>query len=370
MLNNTAPTSELVKQCSLRFVAPGDNGPTQVRAKCTSDQAERIQVISSESPQRFDVVQITMKNDNGSPLNMSGIVIDISPAKGEYKLNIELCKPAAESSQENIHAPQIERQLQQMSVLLESTIEEQAERLDQVRAGQTNLMASGSNTTDVTSAAYLESALEAGGDYFECSRLSDDQYGFFVADVSGHDLGVAYTTGALRALAASFINETLSVSETMLLMNSALKKFLPIGQYVTACYAKYDSAYSTLDLISAGHPPALLQRCTGEIETCDLVGDILGMFETVRCQAAHYDVSPKDRLFLYTDGLIEGYSDTNGRTLSRKAGMALLNAQLQHHAETSIGKIPSQIVRDFRQKDRSGEADDMVLLGVEFRAES
>lgn len=73
-------------------------------------------------------------------------------------------------------------------------------------------------------------------------------------------LGVANLTGALKALSVSFTSDGLFVDETAFMLNAALGKFLCKHQYATACYVKYFRSSGRVEILSAAHPAALLQR--------------------------------------------------------------------------------------------------------------
>ena len=142
----------------------------------------------------------------------------------------------------------------------------------------------------INTAVRFEPAFEAGGDFYEIVELDEGEYGLMVADISGHDLSVAYLTGALKALTASFTSEALSVDETMLMFNTALRKFLDPGRYATASYVKYSKNRQEIDLINAGHPWALFLPAAGRPHYIELSGDILGMHETISCESVRLDV--------------------------------------------------------------------------------
>ena len=203
---------------------------------------------------------------------------------------------------------------------LRQVVASQGGRLGQVRSGQDRLLADPRAFPELQVAVRYESALEAGGDFYDIVRLSENSFGLLVADVSGHDLGVAYLTGALKALTASFTSDALSVQDTMVMLNSALNKFLDVGQYVTACYARVCLSEMRIDIITAGHPAPLLQSPDGQVRYLDSVGDVLGMFDVVTFDHRSFPIQPGDRLFMFTDGLTENYPDPMGRPMSRLNG--------------------------------------------------
>ncbi|MBN1765807.1 MAG: fused response regulator/phosphatase [Sedimentisphaerales bacterium] len=260
------------------------------------------------------------------------------------------------------------RQLRKQTSMLEGLVENQLERLSQVRNGQVSLLTDPSQFRQIKAAVRFLPALEAGGDFYDIVQLSDNDFGFLVADVAGHDLGTAYLTGALKALTVSFTNETLSVVETFVMLNNALLKFLDTGQYATACYVKYSKANSEIDIINAGHPNPLLHLSDGSIYYTDLVGDVLGMFETITCGIQRIKVNPGDRLYMFTDGLTEGYPNAAGKTGNRSFGARRLQEQVSliNQRQFSITRSVDYIVDELLNECSGTIEDDVVVLGAEF----
>ncbi len=258
------------------------------------------------------------------------------------------------------------RQLKNQAAGMAKVIAEQESRLDQVRDGQENLLANPDDFTDINVAVKFVPAYEAGGDFYDIVRLGDNYYGFVVADVAGHDLGTAYLTGALKALTVSFTNETLTVSDSMVMMNMALGRFLQAGQYASACYVKYSRTNSTIDIINAGHPAALLQREDGSTEYINLVGDVLGIHDTVICNSRQIVVKPSQRLFLYTDGLTESCPNAEGKTGQRVVGEKYLSQQVTAKRTMPLKKAVDSIIEELLELNNGQVDDDVMLMAIEF----
>lgn len=249
---------------------------------------------------------------------------------------------------------------------LQQLVASQGGRLGQVRSGQNRLLADPRAFPELQVALRYESTLEAGGDFYDIVRLSEDSFGLLVADVSGHDLGVAYLTGALKALTASFTSEALSVHDTMVMLNSALNKFLDAGQYVTACYARVSLSEMRIDIITAGHPAPLLQSPDGQVRYLDAVGDVLGMFDVVTFDHRSFAIQPGDRLFMFTDGLTENYPDPSGRCMSRLNGEKYLARGICALRGKPLRQVVDDVVDELLGLCGMQVGDDVILMGIEF----
>lgn len=250
--------------------------------------------------------------------------------------------------------------------LLEELTLEQDERLQEVRVGQEQLLPRPEDFADLDLAVEFRPAHVAGGDFYEVKRLAEDEIALFVADVSGHDLSMPFITGALKALTASFLNEVLSPVETMIQLNASLLRFLTDGRFVSACYARLSLSQMTVELINAGHPYPLLQRRGRTPEPIELVGDVLGMFDTARFETVQCDVRPGDRLFLYTDGLTEGFPDTHGRRGRALQGLARVRELLDGHGSGPLDDAVRNTVAALQREAGAVLDDDVLLMGIEF----
>ncbi len=256
--------------------------------------------------------------------------------------------------------------LRQQSWQLEQLLELQSQRLEEVRSGQERLLVDPASFTQIKTAVRFQPAYEAGGDFYDIVKLGPESYGLIVADVAGHDLGTAYLTGALKALVASFTNDSLTVQETMMMLNSSLNKFLAEDQYATVCYLKYNTSDNTINIVSAGHPGPVLQKNKQKPEQVVLCGDVLGMHEVVNCDSVNLQMEEGDRLFLFSDGLIESYPDQNGITGNRTIGLNNLMKQIENAQSATITHAVDTLVRDLIQNCEALIDDDIVLMGIEF----
>ena len=233
----------------------------------------------------------------------------------------------------------------------DSIIRAQADRLGQVKDAQRRMLVAPEDLPEARFGVWYVPVLEAGGDFYDVLDLGAGVTGYFVADVSGHDLGAGFITSSLKALLRQNAAPERDPADTLAAMNGVLRAITPSELFLTAVYARRTGP--------AGHPPALLCR-EGRVELLDLPGDVLGMFEHVELGRREIDVRPGDRLYLYSDGLLEktpgrigsiqGNLDRLARAGERSAALPIAGA-VEAMAAALLGAAPP--------------ADDVVLLGVE-----
>jgi phosphoserine phosphatase RsbU/P len=262
----------------------------------------------------------------------------------------------------HIEQTQKRRILHEQPRMLEGVISNQSSRLDQVRTGQTQLLADPAAFPEIQCAVRFQPALEAGGDFYDIVRLGQQCYGFLVADVAGHDLATAYLTGAMKALTVSFTNESLTPHETMLMLNSSLNRFFAPEQYATAIYLKFSQADMTIEIANAGHPNPIIQRAEGRSFFLEMVGDVLGMFDIVECQVQKIKVNTGDRIYLFSDGLLENWPGAG----NRQEGANKLSQKIAERHKAPLNFLVTSVVDELISDCGGRVDDDLVLMGIEF----
>ncbi len=241
-------------------------------------------------------------------------------------------------------------------------VEKQRARLEELRNAQQSILVRPEDCPDASFAVYYEPLEGAGGDFYDVVPVDSQAYGYFVADVSGHGVSAAFLTSAIKALLRQYTGPLFSPEDTLRGVDSVMRQMLGEEQYLTACYARLNHRTRRLSVISAGHPPAILVSQNGKVETLAMNSEPLGLFSSVVLQRKDLRVSPGDRLFLYSDGLIE--STPGG---GRRAGMERLVESCVRHRNVPLAEAPDRIAGDFWPDARQA-CDDLLLLAVEVRS--
>jgi phosphoserine phosphatase RsbU/P len=240
-------------------------------------------------------------------------------------------------------------------------IEAQAQRLAQIQDAQQALLVLPSELPEAGFAVRFEPILEAGGDFYDVLHVGGTTFDYIVADVSGHDLGTSYITSALKALLSQNCNLVNSPAESLTMINSVLCRILSGGTHITAGFARLDRERGVLRYINAGHPAPVLMRAGGGTEIPQPSGDILGVFDSVWFETLEIAVQPGDRLFMYTDGLIEGFGDEK---MTREEGLTRLATTCEAHRGLPLTQTVDQI-HDALTGAGLPKGDDTILLALE-----
>jgi phosphoserine phosphatase RsbU/P len=150
-------------------------------------------------------------------------------------------------------------------------------------------------------------ALQVAGDFYDFFALPDGRFAFSIGDVSGKGIPAALFMGSCRTLCRHLAKEGLPPAQVLAKLNSALADENPTCMFVTLIYGVLTPATGEVTLISAGHPPPVLRRVDGSVETITLPSGRLLGYPGPRLQFVEKKMSldPGEALVFFTDGLIE-----------------------------------------------------------------
>lgn len=243
----------------------------------------------------------------------------------------------------------------------QALIAQQSERLQQLRQAQEAILVQPDDLPDAHFAVFYRPMHEAGGDFYDIVKIGEGIHGYFVADISGHDIGASFITAAVKALIRQNAGPLFTPEETLRVMNSVLGTIVSEGQFITAVYAYLNRRKAKLSIVSAGHPPLIHIPVHGQVQSMDLRGDILGAFETVSLGCRELEVARGDRFLLLSDGLLE-YQQ--GRVSTQIQGVTGLLDACEAVRSRPLPDMVNGVVEHLIP-DPADVRDDLLLLGVE-----
>lgn len=181
-------------------------------------------------------------------------------------------------------------------------------------------------------------------------NLPDGRVVLVVGDVMGHGVSAAAAMGRLRITAKALAGHASDPADLLAELDACAQE---TGIELATClYTVYDPATGRARIASAGHPPPLVLRPDGTVQSVeDVLGVPLGVggcpFRTREIELPEHAV-----LALYTDGLIEA----RGRDID--AGLDALRAELA----ASSGSLESMADRILARLVPGPAADDTVLV--------
>jgi len=132
------------------------------------------------------------------------------------------------------------------------------------------------------------------------------------------------------------------------------------GRYLTMVLCVLDTITGTLRIASAGHPPCVLLRGGDAVEIPDVGGYPIAMLDDVDYEDAVVQLDPGDRLFLFSDGVLEQFDGAATQQFGRKR---LLDS-LKSRGRTPADRVVSEVIDDVAAWAGSRAFEDDVSLVV------
>jgi len=211
-------------------------------------------------------------------------------------------------------------------------------------------------------ATYLP-ADDLGGDMFDIVKLNEDEMLMYMADVSGHGIRAALLTIFLREVVRGMADIARSQGLDQLL-ESLLKHYTSLDidaeMYFSIVLCKYNRNTKELSLANAGHNcfPLVLRK-NGRIEEVP----IKGMPITKIGISTGYDeetvgIYPGDRILLYTDGIIEEFSETE----DKEFGVEGVRRASEKYFDLPGDELSKKIIQEAEKFSRTKAKDDRSIM--------
>ena len=213
-------------------------------------------------------------------------------------------------------------------------------------------------------AAHNEPARRVGGDFYDVILLDADRFGVVIGDVSDKGMPAALYMALTRSL---LLAESRREPSPRAVLANVHRLLLELGQpsmFVTVFYGVVDGAAREMVYSRAGHERPVLLR-DGRAHFLGGEGTFLGFVDDMHLTLTEerIDLTPRDRLVLYTDGLTDAQS-SDGRAF----GLERLVDLLQRHAELPPDEMCTTVFADLAAYQGSAEQyDDMTMVVLEVK---
>jgi len=338
------------------FDMPEMNGEELVNALRNRYGEDIIIVVLSAQASKQKIVEMMRKADDYI------IKDDIEIIKADIFFVIQKCFENYETKKEN------ERLLVE---LMEKDKHMQIE-LETARALLGEFKELHKVTSKVFQLAFYNSMSNTiGGDFFTAQRLDEYHIGTLIGDIAGHGIPAAllmlvFKNAALEAIHEGFLSDT-PTSSTMKILNKKLIKLFPDTKYATISYLLLDERNSTITYTNEFQNPILYYH-NNAIEELDngkikLIGiydeDIMGP-EAFDFQADTLTLSPGEKIFLFTDGIIEAKNPDTGEEF----GLERLKTLLSQYGSLPLSECIKTVLKNFYTFTRQQVTDDITFLGI------
>ncbi|RMF95120.1 MAG: GAF domain-containing protein [Planctomycetota bacterium] len=152
---------------------------------------------------------------------------------------------------------------------------------------------------------YYDPAHELGGDYFDYIPLPARRLAIVVSDVSGKGIAAALLMAKLSAETRYCLATEGAPEAAVTRLNKIFCQPQWESRFVTMLVAVLDPVTHRIVLVNAGHPPMIVRRANGELESvgAEIAGLPLGVLPSATYRTTSFEIAPGDAVIFYTDGV-------------------------------------------------------------------
>ncbi len=205
---------------------------------------------------------------------------------------------------------------------------------------------------------YYRPLREVSGDMYHYFHLGSDYRGVFFADASGHGVPAALVTAISFLSLEDVLLRSVPKDKIINELNDSIVKRMEQSFYLTAVLMLFDNA-GKLWTTNAGHNTFFILSPDGTKREVESDGLPVGILPGAEYSLYSHDVRKGDRIFIYSDGLVET-SDAN----KEEFGMERLEAILKQYSSASIQDMAKGVEESFNRFARNF-IDDVTFLIME-----
>jgi len=208
--------------------------------------------------------------------------------------------------------------------------------------------------------AHLSQDALVGGDFYDVFEIRPGCWGFAIGDVCGTGPQAAAVTGLARHALRLLAREGLRPPAVLARLNRAILDEGERGRFLTLLYAEAEplpDGSLALAVVCAGHPPPLVLRADGTVQSGAQSQPLLGVLEGD--PGFHLDsltLRPGETLLAFTDGASER---RRGDEMLDSEGLAAVLAECYSMSAAAVAARIQRAVEDFGDAPLS---DDMAIL--------
>lgn len=257
------------------------------------------------------------------------------------------------------------------SALLKERLEKQKieQELELAREVQRTFLPDGVRINGLSVATNYIPARQVSGDYYDLIPISDRKLFFLLGDVTSKGAPAALVMTAVYSIVRAYTTpgQDIDVKKVIshlndLLCNDIIKER---EMFITLFMAYIDLDKGMMEYCNGGHPPVYYYRAASK----DVIhlkpgGPLVGQFAGLAYQTTKIKVGRGDRLFCYTDGVIEA-ENHRGELYGLKRLEEFFKAGIMLDTERFSDVVKEEINR-YSQGAAEESTDDITTLVIDF----
>jgi len=215
---------------------------------------------------------------------------------------------------------------------------------------------------DISVDSFYLPHFEVGGDYYDFEKLSENDYFFCVADVSGKGISAALLMSNFQASIKAYLTTGIKLPELVKLLNGRIIDSAQGEKFITVFAGKYNIESRELRYINAGHnPPFLYDKVSKELFELKDGCPGIGMLDEIPFINEGIKTIPNpSKLICFTDGLAELENENK-----EEIGLAELEKCMSNQDPVSENFHCLQETLNLK-KGNPALFDDITILGLDI----
>ncbi|MBD3420849.1 MAG: SpoIIE family protein phosphatase [Chitinivibrionales bacterium] len=207
-----------------------------------------------------------------------------------------------------------------------------------------------------------------GGDLFDVIKISEDELGFLLFDVSGSGVSSALISSMGKVAFMSHLKDFSSPRTVLERVNRELVRHIDVDYFITAFLAHLDLHNNKLTYCNAGHTyPVVYSSKDDALIPLKTSGLFVGIFDDGLYDEKSIFLDPGDWLILFSNGLYGMYNPQN-ELEGRRAFERHLQALVKQH---SPGTLMQEIDKYYTGSAHNVHIeDDINIIAVEMLTQS
>jgi len=260
----------------------------------------------------------------------------------------------------------LEKKVEERTVKIKKTNQQLMTDLESAKLIQKSLL---TNNIDMIpqynySYVYIPSEL-IGGDFFAIKKIDEENFYFYISDVSGHGVSAAMLTVFIQQSLPHIISvqKTFSPGRTLTELNRQFfKEKLSDSHFVTVFLCMLNIKTHTLKYAVAGHHNSLLfNPPKNKFSFFGYFSKPIGVMENYEYENKQISLTENDNLLFYTDGLTEIFDKQNNLAFNNEKLMQFV----KKNSKDSESKLIKNIVKHVKTlRSRKTFEDDIAILNI------
>jgi serine phosphatase RsbU (regulator of sigma subunit) len=254
----------------------------------------------------------------------------------------------------------VAREFNSMAGQLEVQEQRRLDELEEARQIQANLLPRlSARIGGLALAAEYRPAAHVAGDLYDVFGLPDGRTVVAVLDVCGHGISAALLTGVVKIALRHHVTACPDLSEALRRVNSDIVVCTSDRHFVTACVGIWSPQERSWTYCAAGHPGGILVH-EGKATELPSTAPLLGVLPDGFWAVESVRISPRDRIALYTDGVVEAQIG------GEQVGMEGLRKALEQTCHENPSEQAKAVLQRIGLPDAGPAADDATIVIFQF----